>query len=126
MTTKPSAYGCLSSPIVVCNEQHRFLVAEQLRQLDIESPSIVLEPMGRNTAPAIAIAAINALAQDSEAVLLVLPADHHVADVEALQAAINEALTIVNEGRLITFGLIPNRPETVMAIFDAVTGFRFD
>ena len=102
----------LASPIVVCNEQHRFLVAEQLRQLDIGSPSIVLEPAGRNTAPAIAIAAIDAMAKDPDAVLLVLPADHYIADVEALQSAINEALTIVNEGRLITFGLIPNRPET--------------
>ena len=102
----------LASPIVVCNEQHRFLVAEQLRQLDIDSPSIVLEPAGRNTAPAIAIAAINAMAKDPDAVLLVLPADHYIADVDALQSAINEALTVVNEGSLITFGLIPNRPET--------------
>jgi len=102
----------LASPIVVCNEQHRFLVAEQLRQLGIGSPSIVLEPAGRNTAPAIAIAAIDALTKDPEAVLLVLPADHHIADVEALQSAVNEALTVVDEGRLITFGLIPSRPET--------------
>ena len=102
----------MASPIVVCNEQHRFLVAEQLRQLDIDSPSIVLEPTGRNTAPAIAIAAINAMAKDPDAVLLVLPADHYIADVDALQSAINEALTVVDDGRLITFGLIPNRPET--------------
>ena len=102
----------VASPIVVCNEQHRFLVAEQLRQLDIDSPSIVLEPAGRNTAPAIAIAAISAMAKDPDAVLLVLPADHYIADVDALQSAINEALTVVNEGSLITFGLIPNRPET--------------
>ena len=102
----------VASPIVVCNEQHRFLVAEQLRQIDIESPSIVLEPAGRNTAPAIAIAAIDALAHDSDAVLLVLPADHHIADVGALQSAVTEALSAVDEGRLITFGLIPNRPET--------------
>jgi mannose-1-phosphate guanylyltransferase/mannose-6-phosphate isomerase len=102
----------VATPIVVCNEQHRFLVAEQLRQLDIESPSIVLEPAGRNTAPAIAIAAIDALAKDPEAVLLVLPADHHIADVGALQSAVTEALNVVDEGLLITFGLIPNRPET--------------
>ena len=101
-----------ASPIVVCSEQHRFLVAEQMRQLGICSPSIVLEPAGRNTAPAIAIAAIDALTKDPEAVLLVLPADHHIADVEALQSAVNEALIVVEEGRLITFGLIPNRPET--------------
>ena len=102
----------VATPIVVCNEQHRFLVAEQLRQLDIESPSIVLEPAGRNTAPAIAIAAIDALAKDPEAVLLVLPADHHIADVGALQSAVTQALNVVDEGRLVTFGLIPNRPET--------------
>ena len=102
----------VATPMVVCNEQHRFLVAEQLRQLDIESPSIVLEPAGRNTAPAIAIAAIDALAKDPEAVLLVLPADHHIADVGALQSAVTQALNVVDEGRLITFGLIPNRPET--------------
>ena len=102
----------VATPMVVCNEQHRFLVAEQLRQLDIESPSIVLEPAGRNTAPAIAIAAIDALAKDPEAVLLVLPADHHIADVGALQSAVTQALNVVDEGRLITFGLIPNRLET--------------
>ena len=102
----------VASPIVVCNEQHRFLVAEQLRQLDIKSPSIVLEPAGRNTAPAIALAAISAMTKDPEAVLLVLPADHYIADIEALQSAVNEALTVVDEGRLMTFGLIPSRPET--------------
>ena len=102
----------IASPVVVCNEQHRFLVAEQLRQLEIDSPSILLEPAGRNTAPAIAIAAIDALAKDPEAVFLVLPADHHMADIEAFQSAVTEALTVVDEGRLITFGLIPSRPET--------------
>ena len=100
------------SPIVVCNEQHRFLVAEQLRQLGIASPSIVLEPVGRNTAPAIALAAIEAVSREKDSVLLVLPADHFIKDDAALQTAVHNALSVADTGRLITFGLIPSRPET--------------
>ena len=76
-----------SAPIVVCNEEHRFMVAEQLRELSIQPEALILEPEGRNTAPAVALAALRALEKDSEAVLLVLPADHLIADVDAFVAA---------------------------------------
>ena len=108
----------VGSPIVVCNEQHRFLVAEQLRDAGIESSSIVLEPVGRNTAPAIAIAAMAAVTGESpsqqkdDAVLLVLPADHVIQDVRAFQAAVEIGRKAALEGKLVTFGVVPNKPET--------------
>ena len=104
-------------PIVVCNEAHRFLVAEQLRQLNIEPRAMVLEPFGRNTAPAIALAAHTALkaasgGADSDPVLLVLPADHVIRNVPAFQKAVRLALPAAEQGRLVTFGVVPNAPET--------------
>ena len=96
-------------PVVVCNDSHRFLVAEQLRQLNIAPRAIVLEPVGRNTAPAIALAA---LAAAPDALLLVLPADHVIRNVPAFQAAITRALPAAQAGRLVTFGIVPNAPET--------------
>jgi mannose-1-phosphate guanylyltransferase/mannose-6-phosphate isomerase len=104
-------------PVVVCNEAHRFLVAEQLRQLNIEPRAMVLEPFGRNTAPAIALAAHAALktlgaSSDTDPVLLVLPADHVIRDVPAFQKAVRVALTAAEQGKLVTFGVVPNAPET--------------
>ncbi|MDW8257962.1 MAG: mannose-1-phosphate guanylyltransferase/mannose-6-phosphate isomerase, partial [Gammaproteobacteria bacterium] len=100
-------------PVVVCNEAHRFLVAEQLRQLSDEPPAaILLEPVGRNTAPAIALAAQAALALDAQACLLVLPADHLIRDVPAFRSAVVAALPAAEQGKLVTFGIVPDRPET--------------
>ena len=102
-------------PIVVCNEAHRFLVAEQLRQLDIEPRAIVLEPFGRNTAPAIALAAHAALAKNGRSedpLLLVLPADHVIRKVAAFQTAVRTALPAAEKGRFVTFGIVPRSPET--------------
>jgi mannose-1-phosphate guanylyltransferase/mannose-6-phosphate isomerase len=106
-----------SAPIVVCNEAHRFLVAEQLRQLGVEARATVLEPFGRNTAPAIALAAHAALAAGGDAnaadpVLLVLPADHVIRDVPAFQKAVRVALPVAEQGRLVTFGIVPTAAET--------------
>lgn len=101
-----------AQPIVVCNEEHRFMVAEQLRQLGQSPASLILEPEGRNTAPAVALAAIQALAADPDAVLLVLPADHLIQDVEAFVAAVGKALPLATQGRLMTFGVVPTAPET--------------
>jgi mannose-1-phosphate guanylyltransferase/mannose-6-phosphate isomerase len=98
-----------AKPIIVCNEAHRFLVAEQLRQLDMNPQAIILEPVGRNTAPAIALAALKA---PSEALLLVLPADHVIRDVAAFQAAIRAAIPAARAGKLVTFGIVPTAPET--------------
>ena len=101
-----------TSPIIVCNEEHRFLVAEQVRQLGLTSPTIILEPEGKNTAPAIALAAIAASASDPEVNLLVLPADHYVGKPAALIEAIEKAASASSQGKLVTFGLVPSRPET--------------
>ncbi len=100
------------SPTVVCNEDHRFIVAEQLRQLGAPSPSIILEPEGRNTAPAIALAALHAVAEGEDALLLVLAADHVIEDVSAFHRAIERAVKAAGEGDLVTFGIVPDKPET--------------
>ena len=106
----------VAAPIVVCNEAHRFLVAEQLRQVGVTPQSILLEPVGRNTAPAVAIAALAALANlkpgDEPPLLLVLPADHVLADVGAFRRAVESALPAAREGKLVTFGVVPTQPET--------------
>ena len=101
-----------AAPIVVCNEEHRFMVAEQLRQLDLQPSALILEPQGRNTAPALALAALQAVTIDPESILLVLPADHLITDVEAFIAAVEKSLPFAGEGRLMTFGVVPTAPET--------------
>ena len=98
--------------IVVCNADHRFMVAEQLRDETDEAPQIILEPSGRNTAPAIALAALKAREQDPQALLLVLPADHHVRDPAAFRETVARALAPARDGKLMTFGVVPTRPET--------------
>src|SRR5579863_3826130 len=102
----------LEAPIVVCNEAHRFLVAEQLRQLAIVSQATLLEPCGRNTAPAIALAAHAALKGAADPVLLVLPADHVIRDPQAFQQAVRLALPSAQAGKLATFGIVATSPET--------------
>ncbi|MBK8993542.1 MAG: mannose-1-phosphate guanylyltransferase/mannose-6-phosphate isomerase [Gammaproteobacteria bacterium] len=102
----------LGEPVVVCNEEHRFLVAQQLRDMGHGGASIILEPIGRNTAPAIALAAIDALRQTEDAVLLVLPADHVIRDCDALQRAAQTGMALAGAGHLVTFGIVPHAPET--------------
>ena len=101
-----------SDPVFICNEEHRFLVAEQVRQLSQEQSSILLEPEGRNTAPAVAIAAIHALEKDKNAVLLVLAADHVIQDTTAFHLAVEQASIAAQEGKLVTFGIVPTHAET--------------
>ncbi len=104
-----------SGPIVVCNEHHRFMLAEQLRQIGVQPSAIVLEPMGRNTAPAVAIAALAALAAAAAGeapVLLVMPADHLLKDVSAFHRAVRAGLAAATAGKLVTFGVVPTKPET--------------
>jgi len=103
----------LARPIVVCNENHRFMVAEQLRELGTAPQAIVLEPQGRNTAPAAAIAALLVSGgADADPVLLVLPADHVITDVPAFQAAVAVGRVAAESGSLVTFGVVPDRTET--------------
>ena len=107
------------APIVVANESHRFLVAEQLRVVGAPVPRIVLEPIGRNTAPAIAVAALQALADGGDPLLLVLPSDHVVANVDAFRAAVREASVAAEAGALVTFGIVPTVAETGFGYIEA-------
>ena len=100
------------APLVVCNEEHRFMVAEQLRAVGIQPATVMLEPVGRNTAPAVAVAALHAQAGGSDPLLLVLPADHAIVDVEGFRAAVRRVAPQADAGRLITFGIVPTAPET--------------
>ncbi|HSM10498.1 MAG TPA: mannose-1-phosphate guanylyltransferase/mannose-6-phosphate isomerase [Lysobacter sp.] len=99
-------------PLVVSNEAHRFMVAEQLRQADCTPGAILLEPVGRNTAPAIAVAALQATADGQDPLLLVLPSDHVIRDAAAFQAAVRSAEPAARDGRLVTFGIVPTGAET--------------
>ncbi|UVK79323.1 MAG: mannose-1-phosphate guanylyltransferase [Sodalis sp. Ffu] len=98
-------------PLVICNENHRFLVAEQLRQINQLSRNIILEPVGRNTAPAIALAALCAIAKKNDPLLLVLAADHVIEHQLPFYEAIQQALPLAKERKLVTFGIVPARPE---------------
>ena len=106
-----AALDC-ASPFVICNEETRFLAAEQLRQIGQGDALILLEPAGRNTAPAIALAALEALSSDTDPVMLVMPADHKISDTNAFTAAVETALPLARAGQLVTFGIMPTRPET--------------
>jgi len=99
-------------PILICNDQHRFLAAEQVRQLGMEQVTILLEPVSRNTAPAIALAALQAVSREKDSILLVLAADHLVRDVAAFQECVRKALPLAEAGKLVTFGIVPTHPET--------------
>ena len=138
----------LCAAVVVCNESHRFMVAEQLRESGCEPQAIVLEPVGRNTAPAVAVAALVALekagagaaptakrlarragdvppvlpAGTPDPLLLVLPADHVIRDVEAFRAAVTTGRAAAEAGALVTFGVVPDRPETGYGYIRRVPG----
>jgi len=102
----------VKAPIVVSNEDHRFLVAEQLSGCGVQASRIILEPVARNTAPAIALAALTLADQTEDAVMLVLPADHIIENVESFSLVISKGLTACENGKLVTFGVVPNAPET--------------
>lgn len=99
----------LGAPLVICNEEHRFLSAQQLLEIGEKRGTILLEPIGRNTAPAVALAALVAAPED---VLLVLPADHSIPNHHALRTVIENGAALAREGKLVTFGIVPTAPET--------------
>lgn len=101
-----------TNPQVICNEEHRFIVAEQLRQMGMLAQNIILEPVGRNTAPAIALSALTAVVNDQDPLLLVLAADHVIKDETAFRHAIEAAIPIADNGKLVTFGIVATSPET--------------
>jgi mannose-1-phosphate guanylyltransferase len=100
------------APILVCNQEHRFIVGEQARQIGIDDPDIILEPFGRNTAPAIAVAAIHALQKQNDPVLLVLSADHEITDEQAFRDTVMQAFALADAGNLVTFGIVPTTAST--------------
>lgn len=102
----------LVNPIVICNQAHRFMVEEQLQEAGIRAGRILLEPVGRNTAPAIAICALEALKHHDEAFLLILPADHFITEPESFRDLVRKGLHDAEDGHLITFGILPDNPET--------------
>jgi mannose-1-phosphate guanylyltransferase/mannose-6-phosphate isomerase len=111
-----------AAPVVVANEEHRFLVAEQLRQVGAPVPAIMLEPVGRNTAPAIAAAALQAMREGQDPLLLVLPSDHVVRDADAFRSAVLQAAAAAEDGALVTFGIVPDAPETGFGYIQAQPG----
>jgi mannose-1-phosphate guanylyltransferase/mannose-6-phosphate isomerase len=121
-TWRRAAGATDAAPIVVVNEAHRFLAAEQLRQAGAPAPAILLEPVGRNTAPAIAAAALQAMADGADPLLLVLPSDHVVADAPGFRAAVQQARGAAEAGALVTFGIVPTAPETGFGYIQAEAG----
>jgi mannose-1-phosphate guanylyltransferase/mannose-6-phosphate isomerase len=110
--------GC-GAPVVVLNHEHRFIAAEQLQALDVTPRAMLLEPIGRNTAPALAAAALLVAAEEPDAVLLVVPADHLIVDVPAFHAAVRKAAAIARQGLLVTFGIAPTFPATGFGYIEA-------
>ena len=98
--------------MLVCNEEHRFLVAEQLREIEVEASRIILEPEGRNTAPAVALAAHEAMKADDDAILVVLPSDHVIQETGLFLESLSTAIDLAKDGALVTFGVVPDKPET--------------
>ena len=118
-TFRRASLVCEQAPIVVCNEEHRFLVAEQARQIDQGVQRIILEPEGRNTAPAIALAALEVCDAYGDGLLLVLPSDHLIRDTNAFQRAVQLAASAAEAGGLVTFGIEPASAETGYGYIEA-------
>ncbi|MBA0386360.1 mannose-1-phosphate guanylyltransferase/mannose-6-phosphate isomerase [Stenotrophomonas maltophilia] len=109
-------------PLVIANEEHRFVAAEQLHQVGAEPAAIILEPMGRNTAPAIAVAALEATRDGADALLLVLPSDHVISDEATFRSVVQAATSAAEAGKLVTFGIVPTGPETGYGYIKAADG----
>jgi len=102
----------ISKPIIICNEKHRFIVGDQMREIDVEPLSILLEPIGRNTAPAITIAALKAMEHDKDPILLILSSDHEIKNLEKFTLSIESSIRQAEEGKLVIFGVSPTFPST--------------
>ena len=109
----------LAAPLLICNEDHRFIVAEQMRQIGVEPAGILLEPVGRNTAPAVAVAAMQATAQGDDPLLLVLAADHAIRNAAAFRDTITAGAAAAEAGQLVTFGIVPTAAETGYGYIEA-------
>jgi len=111
--------AALQPPLLICNEDHRFIVAEQMRQIGVEPAAILLEPMGRNTAPAVAVAALQATAHGDDPLLLVLAADHVIQNAAGFRRAVAAGMAAAEAGQLVTFGIVPTAPETGYGYIEA-------
>jgi mannose-1-phosphate guanylyltransferase len=109
----------LAAPLLICNEDHRFIVAEQMRQIGVDPAAILLEPMGRNTAPAVAVAALHATARGEDPLLLVLAADHVIRHAAHFRAVVEAGMAAAEAGRLVAFGIVPTAPETGYGYIEA-------
>ncbi len=114
------------NPILICNEEHRFIAAEQMREINIQPYKILLEPFGRNTAPAIALAALKALEENNDPHLLVLSADHEIKNNENFLKVIKKGLDYSNQEKLVIFGIIPDSPETGFGYVESNRPFEID
>jgi mannose-1-phosphate guanylyltransferase / mannose-6-phosphate isomerase len=114
----------LAPPLLICNEGHRFIVAEQMRQIGVEPAGILLEPIGRNTAPAVAVAALQATAKGDDPLLLVLAADHVIRDAAAFRASVEAGRAAAEAGLLVTFGIVPTGAETGYGYIEAAEPLR--
>jgi len=110
--TRLTGINKIANPIIVCNEEHRFTIAEQMREMNITPSAIILEPFGKNTAPAVAISALQSQKKEEDPVLLVLPADHVIGNKPVFHEAVQTGYEAALENKLVTFGIIPNAPET--------------
>ena len=115
-----------SSPILICNEDHRFIVAEQMREIDTIPSSIILEPIGKNTAPSIIMAALQALKSNKNAILLVLASDHLMQAENQFNKALQKAFKLANEGRIVTFGIKPSSPNTGFGYIESKSPLNFE
>ncbi|MEB3262106.1 MAG: sugar phosphate nucleotidyltransferase, partial [Cyanobacteriota bacterium] len=109
----------LAPPVLICNEDHRFIVAEQMRQIGVDPGAILLEPVGRNTAPAVAVAALKATALGDDPLLLVLAADHAIQEISRFRSTVEAGLASAEAGQLVTFGIVPRGPETGYGYIEA-------
>ncbi len=113
-------------PIFICNEEHRFIVAEQLREINVKPKKIILEPFARNTAPAITIAALKSMENGSDPILFVLPSDHLIRDTQQFIKSITAAMDFAEKGNLVTFGIIPTSPEVGYGYIESVDPLEID
>ncbi len=109
----------IKPPIIICNEEHRFIVAEQMREIEVNPYSIILEPFGRNTAPAVTLGALKALEENENPTLLVLSSDHEIKNNDYFLKAVKSGLNYINDDLLVTFGVIPTSVETGFGYIEA-------
>jgi len=115
----------LDNPLILCNEEHRFIVAEQLREIEIKPKLILLEPFGRNTAPAITLASIKATEDGDDPILIILPSDHLIKDNDLFLESMKEGIECAKQGRLVTFGIQPTSPKTGFGYIKSVEPLFF-